>query len=111
MARVSIREKASHRIAAHNYSFTVVYEPVQSDSPNPGNGDSSSRGERRKASGYRVTVPLLPGLITFGRTLAEAREMVRDAILCHIEGLRKDGEQIPDEKSTIQEKLRVALSA
>jgi len=56
-------------------------------------------------------VPLLPGLITYGRTLAEAREMARDAILCHLEGLKKDGERIPNEKSTIQEKLRVALSA
>jgi len=37
--------------------------------------------------------------------------MARDAILCHLEGLRKDGERIPDEKSAIQEKLHVALSA
>jgi len=56
-------------------------------------------------------VPLLPGLITYGRTLAEAREMARDAIRCHIEGLRKDGERIPDEKSARKEKMRVALSA
>ena len=56
-------------------------------------------------------MPLLPGLITYGRTLAEAREMACDAIRCHLEGLRKDGEQIPDEKNTIQERLRVALSA
>lgn len=37
--------------------------------------------------------------------------MARDAIRCHLEGLKKDGERIPDEGSTIQEKLRVALSA
>jgi predicted RNase H-like HicB family nuclease len=37
--------------------------------------------------------------------------MARDAIKCHIEGLRKDGERIPDEKSARKEKLRVALSA
>jgi predicted RNase H-like HicB family nuclease len=52
-------------------------------------------------------VQLLPGLITYGRTLAEAR----DAIACHLQGLKKDGERIPDEKNTIQEKLRVAISA
>ena len=56
-------------------------------------------------------MPLLSGLITYGRTLAEAREMARDAIRCHLEGLKKDGERIPDEKNTIQERLRVALSA
>lgn len=111
MARVSIREKASQQIAARNYSFTVVFEPVASGREPSGNGARKSRGNKQDVSGYQVTVPLLPGLITFGRTLAEAREMARDAISCHLEGLKKDGERIPDEKSTIQEKLRVAVSA
>jgi predicted RNase H-like HicB family nuclease len=111
MARVSIREKASQRIAARNFSFTVVFEPVGSGRWPSGNGSRKGRGNKQEASRYQVTVPLLPGLITYGRTLAEAREMARDAIRCHLEGLKKDGERIPDEKSTIQEKLRVALSA
>ena len=54
---------------------------------------------------------MLPGLATYGRTLGEARTMARDAIRCHLEGLRKDGERIPDEKNARKEKLRVALSA
>jgi len=37
--------------------------------------------------------------------------MARHAIRCHLEGLKKDGERIPDEKNTIQERVRVALSA
>jgi antitoxin HicB len=111
MAKVPIREKASQRIAARKHSFTVVFEPVGSASSPAGNGNTKGRGRIPEGSGYQVTVPLLPGLITYGRTLAEAREMARDAILCHLEGLKKDGERIPDESSTIQEKLRVALSA
>ena len=111
MARVSIREKASQEIAARNYSFTVVFEPIGSGRPVSGNGGGKARVKKPEASGYQVTVPLLPGLIAYGRTLAEAREMARDAILCHLAGLKKDGERIPDEKRTIQEKLRVALSA
>ena len=111
MSRVSIREKASQQIAARNYSFTVVFEPVGSGGELAGNGARKSRGNKQDVCGYQVTVPLLPGLITYGRTLAEAREMARDAILCHLEGLKKDGERIPDEKSTIQEKLQVAVSA
>jgi antitoxin HicB len=111
MAKVSIREETSQQIAARNYSFTVVFEPVGSGRAPSSNGSRKDRRKKEEASGYQVTVPLLPGLITFGRTLAEAREMARDAILCHLEGLKKDGERIPDEKSTIQEKLRVALSA
>jgi len=111
MPRVSIREKASQRIAARKYSFTVVFEPVGSDRASGRNGSRKAGDNKQTTSGYQVTVPLLPGLITYGRTLEEAREMARDAILCHLEGLKKDGERIPDEKSAIQEKLRVALSA
>jgi antitoxin HicB len=49
--------------------------------------------------GYVVTCPALPGLVTEGDTLEEAREMAADAIRCYIEGLQKDGEPIPvDEK-------------
>jgi antitoxin HicB len=110
MGKVSIREKASQKIASRNYSFTVVFEPVDSTRAPAENGRRRAR-EKSSASGFQVTVPLLPGLITYGRTLAEAREMARDAILCHLEGLQRDGEPIPDEKSTIQEKVRVALSA
>lgn len=35
-------------------------------------------------TGYTVTVPALPGLVTEGDTLQEAREMARDAIKCYL---------------------------
>src|SRR3981189_2445791 len=111
MVRVRIREKASQQITARNYSFTVVFESVGSGRALSGNGSRKGRGNKLEAWGYQVTVPPLPGLITYGRTMTEAREMARDAIRCHLEGLKKDGERIPDEKNTIQERLRVALSA
>ncbi len=93
MARVPIREKASQQIAARNCSFTVVFEPVGSGRAALGNSSRKDRGNKQEASGYEVTVPLLPGLITYDRTLAEAREMARDAILCHLEGFKKDSER------------------
>ena len=72
---------------AREYSFTVVFEPV-SNEPSPIRRRPASRKVHKfkapSASGYQVTVPLLPGLITYGRTLAEAREMARDAIRCYI---------------------------
>ncbi|MBI5221027.1 MAG: type II toxin-antitoxin system HicB family antitoxin [Candidatus Liptonbacteria bacterium] len=46
-------------------------------------------------SGYTVTVPLLPGLVTEGANLKEARAMARDAILCHLEGILKNIVSIP----------------
>ena len=41
--------------------------------------------------GYTVTVPKLPGLVTEGNSLREAREMAKDAIRCYIEALLKNG--------------------
>jgi hypothetical protein len=40
-------------------------------------------------------VPALPGIVTYGPTLEDAREMARDAIACHLRGLLRDGEEIP----------------
>lgn len=41
-------------------------------------------------AGYTVTVPKLPGLVTEGDSLKEAREMARDAIRCYLESLLKE---------------------
>ncbi len=40
--------------------------------------------------GYTVTVPKLPGLVTEGSNLREAREMTRDAIRCYLGALLKE---------------------
>ena len=50
------------------YFYTVIYKPA-------------------KEGGYEVTVPVLPGLVTYGRTLEEARKMAKDAIRCYVEGV------------------------
>ena len=49
-------------------------------------------------SAYNVSVPALPGCFTFGETIEEAIAMAKDAIQCHIAGLLRDGEPIPDEE-------------
>ena len=46
--------------------------------------------------GYTVTCPALPGLVTYGETLQEAREMARDAMDGLIEVMREQGEAIPE---------------
>ena len=47
-----------------------------------------------ETGGYVVTCPALPGLVTEGDTLEEAREMAADAIRGYIESLRIDEETI-----------------
>ena len=39
--------------------------------------------------GYTVTVPALPGCVTFGRTVEEANMMAADAVNAYLESMRK----------------------
>ena len=45
--------------------------------------------------GYTVFVPALPGCVTWGKTLRQARTMAVDAIKGYLASLRKHGEPIP----------------
>jgi predicted RNase H-like HicB family nuclease len=99
-----------------NYTFTAFFVPVWE----PEHGGRAHPGGKRRAGaarsaprciGYQVTVPVLPGLITYVRTLDEARRMAVDAVRCHLDGMRKAGEEIPGEAGSRTEKLRVALTA
>lgn len=47
-------------------------------------------------SDYGVSFPDLSGCITAGSTLEEARHMAAEALALHIQGLREDGEPLPE---------------
>lgn len=51
--------------------------------------------------GYTSLVPALPGCVTHGRALDEAREMARDAIAAYVGSLRKQSEPVPTEEDTL----------
>jgi antitoxin HicB len=65
-------------VTAHKYLYKVLFEPAEE-------------------GGYIVTCPSLPGLVTEGDTLDEAREMAADAIRGYLESLAKAGLPIPPE--------------
>lgn len=44
----------------------------------------------QNGAGYTVTVPKLPGLVTEGDNLKDAREMAKDAIRCYLEAILKE---------------------
>ena len=46
-------------------------------------------------------VPVLPGCITTGRTIEEIESNIREAIELHLEGLREDGEPIPEPHTAV----------
>jgi predicted RNase H-like HicB family nuclease len=50
-------------------------------------------------SDYGVSFPDLPGVISAGKTLDEARDMAAEALVFHLEGLAEDGEAVPEPTS------------
>ena len=87
--------KLQETIQQEEYNYTVLFEPTEE-------------------GGYVATCPALPGLVTEGDTLKEAREMAKDAISCYLESVQKDGLPIPHDKplrqNPVKEKLRVMLA-
>ncbi len=48
--------------------------------------------------GFTALVPSLPGCISYGKDLAEAKEMIADAIEGYIASLRKHDEPVPSDE-------------
>ena len=59
---------------------------------------------------FTAIVPALPGCVTYGRTLAEARAMAKDAISGYIESLKKHKEPIPTDDETLLASLDLEYS-
>ena len=72
------------------YSYTVLFEPAEE-------------------GGFVVTCPALPGLVTEGDTLEEARLMAQGAIRGCLESLRKNHLPIPVERAPLLEAVHVLL--
>ena len=73
--------------AHEEYNFTVLFVPAEE-------------------GGYVVKCPALPGLVTEGDTLEEARAMAEDAIRAYLESLRKDGLPVPENKKLTLEPVK-----
>lgn len=70
------------------YNFTVLFTPAEE-------------------GGFVVTCPALPGVVTEGDSIEEARAMAADAIQGYIESLTSAGLPIPEDVQTISEPIRV----
>jgi len=47
------------------------------------------------ATGFSAHVPDLPGCVAAGETREETMQLIRDAVVFHLEGMRLHGEAIP----------------
>ena len=57
--------------------------------------------------GYTVSVPSLPGCITYGENIDEAISMAKEAIEFYIESLVEHGEPVPTENNLLEYSLTV----
>ena len=60
--------------------------------------------------GYTVTVPALPGCITYGEDVDEAITMAKEAIELYIVELKDRGEPVPDDSNTLEYSLNVEVA-
>ena len=60
---------------------------------------------QRLPNNYGAYVPDLPGCISTGDTWDEMQQMIREAIVFHVEGMVEDGESVPKPSMTVQEAM------
>ncbi len=53
-------------------------------------------------SNYSAYVPDLPGCVATGATIEEVEKEIREAIEFHIEGMRQDGEIVPQPSNSVE---------
>lgn len=63
--------------------------------------------KKEPEGGFTVTVPALPGCITYGEDLDESLAMAKEAIELYIEELKDRGEIIPDNNDTLEYSLNL----
>ena len=51
---------------------------------------------------YTVTVPALPGCITYGENIDHAIAMAKEAIELYVAELKEKGMEIPDDSATLE---------
>ncbi|TWT45380.1 hypothetical protein RAS1_18030 [Phycisphaerae bacterium RAS1] len=56
--------------------------------------------EKADDGSYSAFVPDLPGCVTCGDTVDEARRLIEEAVSLHLESLRDHGESIPPPTAT-----------
>lgn len=57
--------------------------------------------------GFTVTVPSLPGCVTWGESIEEAKIMAKEAISLYLEDMEENGEEIPNDMNSLELSLVV----
>lgn len=67
--------------------------------------------QKEPEGGYTVTVPSLPGCITYGDNIDHAMQMAQEAIELYLESLAANNEEIPDDNAKLEYTITLPVSA
>jgi len=67
--------------------------------------------QKEPEGGYTVTAPLLPGCVTYGKTIEEAKKMAKEAIELYLESLIAHNEEIPVEDDVLEAMIAIETNA
>ena len=54
----------------------------------------------RTDNGYSAYAPDLPGCVAAGDSVVEVEELIREAIILHVESLREHGDPVPEPQTS-----------
>lgn len=66
--------------------------------------------QKEKEGGYTVFVPILPGCVSYGKDLEEAKKMIKEAIELYLESLNAHHEEIPTEENSFYSQVNIDAS-
>ena len=64
--------------------------------------------QKEPEGGFTALVPALPGCVTYGKDMKEAKKMAKEAIELYLESLKEHNEEIPTQKEFIYEQIKVS---
>ena len=93
MKRQKVVKKLKKKMTNANvYRYMAVFEP-------------------NEQGGFNVSFPAIPGCVTFGTSLADAKRMAKDALALWIEELLSEKEELPKEEGDPRfERIEVAVA-
>ena len=63
--------------------------------------------QKEPEGGYTVFIPILPGCVSYGKDLEEAKKMISEAISLYIESLSNHKEEIPTEENIFYSQINI----
>lgn len=63
--------------------------------------------QKEPEGGYTVFIPILPGCVSYGKDLEEAKKMINEAMKLYIESLSDHKEEIPTEENVFYSQVNI----